>query len=428
MLLASQRTNDGLWDWNLVCNEVYLSPRWKEMLGFSDAELPNSYETWREHVHPEDLPTTLTALQCHIDESTPCYQVEYRLRHKDGSYRWFFLHGGTLRDVSGTPLRAFGWHTDITERKQAEAQQLGWMTLRAEVSQVLTEQSSLPTIVQRCCQALEDHLQVAWALIWLVKEEEESTLDLTVSSACNPELLTQLSLDPALTLPLGRIVWEYQPYLTNDVPNDPYLGMTGWIEQVRFTAFAGYPLLVDERVIGAMVLFSRERFFTETLELLALLSNAVAQGIGRKLAEEALQERVQQQARELELLLEISRAAPSERNLHALLDSLLKQLKSVVDYTGAALYWIQDDQLTLLAQQNSNATPHYTEVYRLMIEVLPEAPSQQRDPVIVNDLHTDPSFVQAYLRILELSQVMVWQFRSWMLVPLLVRKQVLAIL
>src|SRR2546421_5408593 len=429
MLLAAQRTNDGLWDWNLVSNEVYLSPRWKEMLGFSDVELPNSYDTWREHVHPEDLPTTLTALQCHIDESTPCYQVEYRLRHKDGSYRWFFLHGGTLRDVSGTPLRAFGWHTDITERKQAEAQQLRWMTLRAEVSQVLTEKSSLPTIVQRCCQALEDHLQVAWALIWLVKEEEESTLDLTVSSACNPELLNQLSLDPALTLTLGRIVWEYQPYLTNDVPNDLYLGMTNWIEHERITAFAGYPLLVDERVIGAMVLFSRERFFTETLELLALLSDAVAQGIGRKLAEEALQERVQQQARELELLLEISRAAPSERNLPALLDSLLKQLKTVVDYTGATLYWIQDDQLTPLAQQNSSPDTQNTGVYRLVMqEALPVAASQQRDPVIVNDLHTDPGFVQAYLRVVEHAPAMAWQFRSFMLVPLLVREQVLAIL
>src|SRR5947199_84613 len=82
------------------------------------------------------------------------------------------------------------------------------------------------------------------------------TLDRPVGSACNPELLTQLSLDPALTLTLGRIVWEYQPYLTNDVPNDPYLGMTGWIGHERITAFAGYPLLVDERVIGAMVLFS----------------------------------------------------------------------------------------------------------------------------------------------------------------------------
>ena len=427
MLLAAQGTNAGLWDWNLVTNEVYLSPPLKELLGFSDVELPNTYDAWRERVHPEDLAVVQITLQRHLDESTPRYQVEYRLRHKDGSYRWFFLHGNTQRDVNGVPLSAFGWHTDITERKQAEAQALRLMTLRAEVSQLLTEQNSLPTIVQRCCQALEDHLQVAWALIWLVKEEQ-GPLDLTVSSACNPELLTKLSLDPALTLTLGRIVWEYQPYLTNDVPNDPSLGKTDWIKPERITAFAGYPLLVDERVIGVMALFSRECFTTETLELLALLSNALAQGIGRKLAEEALQERVQQQTREVELLLEISYAAPSEHNLPALLNSLLKQLKTVVDYTGAALYWIQDDQLTLLAQQNSNATTQYAEVYRLMLEALPAAPSQQRDPVIVNDLHTDRGFVQTYLCVVEHAPAMTWQFRSLMLVPLLFQEQVLAIL
>ena len=161
LLLVAQETNVGLWDRNLVTNAVYLSPRWKEMLGFTDAEIPNSHDTWRERIHPEDLPTVLAALQRHLDGHTHFYQAEYRLLHKDGSYHWFFSCGASLRDASGTPLRVFGWHTDITERKQAQAQRLRWMALRAEVSQVLTERSSLPTMVQRCCQALEDHLQVA---------------------------------------------------------------------------------------------------------------------------------------------------------------------------------------------------------------------------------------------------------------------------
>ncbi|HET8852499.1 MAG TPA: GAF domain-containing protein [Ktedonobacteraceae bacterium] len=443
MLLAVQETNAGLWDWNLVTNEFYLSPHWKEMLGFGDAELPNSYEAWRERVHPEDLPVALLALQRHFDGSTPFYQVEYRLRHKDGSYRWFFLHGSSLRDASGPPLRAFGWHTDITERKQEEAQRVRWLALRAEVSQALTERSSLPTVLQRCCRALEVHLRVAWAFIWLA-EEAEMTLDLWASNTCDPALLDEQYCDPAFALTLGHIAWRSQPYLTNDVPNDPYLGTTDWIERERISAFAGYPLLVEERVVGVMALFSRERFSTETLELLALLANAVAQGIGRKWAEEALEARVQQQTRELELLLEISHAAPSTRNLSALLDSLLVQLKTVVDYSGAALYCIQDDQLSLLAQQYPPVVPlsgthwsayrdfagnSFTQVYRLIVqEALPAAPSELREPIIINDLHTDPRFVQLYLRVLEHAPAMAWQFHSWMLVPLLVQEQGLAIL
>ncbi len=428
LLLVVQETNVGLWDWNLVTNEVYLSPRWKEMLGFTDAEIPNSYDAWRERVHPEDLPSVLATLQRHLDGHIPFYQVEYRLCHKDGSYRWIFSYGGSLRDASGTPVRAFGWHTDITERKQAEAQRLRWMALRAEVSQALTERSSLTTMVQRCCQALEDHLQVEWAFIWLLNQGEYA-LDLRVSSTHDPALLEEQRRDPAVTFILGRIAWERQPYLTNDVPNDSYLGTTDWVKRACLTAFAGYPLLVEEHVVGVMALFSRECLTTETLELLALLANAIAQGIGRKRAEEALEERVQQRTRELELLLEICHAAPSTSNLPALLNSLLEQLKTVMDYSGAALYWIQDDQLTLLAQQQPLAATQNDQIYRLVVqEAMPAASSQLREPVIVHDLRTDPRFVQAHLRVLEHAPAEAWQFRSWMLVPLLVHEQVLAVL
>ncbi len=428
LLLVAQETNVGLWDWNLVTNEVYLSPRWKEMLGFTDAEIPNSYDAWRERVHPEDLPAVLATLQRHLDGHIPYYQAEFRLRHKDGSYRWIFSCDGSLRDTSGTPLRAFGWHADITERKQAEAQRLRWMSLRGEVSQALTERSSLPTMIQRCCQALEENLHVECALIWLV-DEGENALDPCVSSVHDPALLDEQRRDPAVTFTLGHIAWEHQPYLTNDVSNDPYLGATDWVKRERLSAFAGYPLIVEERVVGVMALFSRECLATETLELLALLANAIAQGIGRKRAEEALEERVQQRTRELELLLEISHAAPSTRNLPALLNNLLEQLKTVMDYSGAALYWIQDDQLTLLAQQRPLAITQNDQIYRLVVqEALPAVPSQLREPVIVDDLRTDPRFVQAHLCILEHAPAEAWQFRSWMLVPLLVQDQVLAVL
>jgi PAS domain S-box-containing protein len=428
VLLALPGANDGLWEWDLASNEVYLSPRWKEMLGFSDSELPNSNDTWRERVHPEDLPIVLTALQSHLDKPTLCYQVEYRLLHKDGSYRWFFLHGGTVHDSSGTPLRTSGWHTDITERKQAEAQRLRFLALRAEVSQVLAERCSLSSMVQRCCQALEGQLHVACALIWLAGDEE-GAMNVSESPACSLALLDEQRQNPAFALTLGRIAWQREPYLTNEVPNDPSLGLAGWAERERLIAFAGYPLLLEERVVGIMALLSRERFTTETLELLALLANAVALGIGRKQAEQAMEERLRQQTSELELLLEFTYATSSTRNLPALLNDLLKQIKAVVDYTGLALFRIEDDQLTFLSWQPPHASTPNTEVYQLLIrEALSAAPGQMREPVIVGDLHTDTRFGQAFLALLEQAPERAWQFRSWMIVPLLVQDQVLAIL
>jgi signal transduction histidine kinase len=112
-----------------------------------------------------------------------------------------------------------------------------------------------------------------------------------------------------------------------------------------------------------------------------------------------------------------------------LLNNLLEQLKTVVDYSGAALYWIQDDQLTLLAQQRPLAAAQNDQIYRLVVqEALLASSSQLREPVIVDDLRTDSRFVQAHLRIMENAPTEAWQFRSWMLVPLFVQEQVLAVL
>ncbi|MHC1699730.1 MAG: PAS domain S-box protein [Humidesulfovibrio sp.] len=118
--LALKGANDGIWDWDLVEDEMYFSDRWKEIIGYAPDELRHDASEWTARIHPEDLDRVMAANARCLRGEGPVFQLEYRLRHKDGSYRWIFGRGAALADASGQVLRMAGAHTDITARKQTE--------------------------------------------------------------------------------------------------------------------------------------------------------------------------------------------------------------------------------------------------------------------------------------------------------------------
>jgi PAS domain S-box-containing protein len=118
--LVLQGNNDGLWDWNARTNEVLHSARWKQILGYQEHELPSSTQEWESRVHPEDLPRVQRELQDYLDRKARFYITEYRIRAKDGGYKWVLARGQALWDEAGNPVRMVGSHSDITERKVAE--------------------------------------------------------------------------------------------------------------------------------------------------------------------------------------------------------------------------------------------------------------------------------------------------------------------
>ncbi|NMC54768.1 MAG: GAF domain-containing protein [Chloroflexi bacterium] len=117
--LVINGTNDGVWDWNLVTDEIYFSPRWKAMVGFRDDELPNRLESWLKRVHPDDMNAAMQSIQAHLDGKSDILNFEHRVLHRDGKYRWFLTRGISARDLSGRAYRMAGSDTDITEQKEA---------------------------------------------------------------------------------------------------------------------------------------------------------------------------------------------------------------------------------------------------------------------------------------------------------------------
>jgi len=110
----------GLWDWNTETNELFFSREWKSQLGYAEDELTNTFETWETLLHADDRERTMAYLRNYSKNPVGDYVQEFRLRHKDGSYRWIAEVASFLVEPDGRRVRLLGSHTDITRRKIAE--------------------------------------------------------------------------------------------------------------------------------------------------------------------------------------------------------------------------------------------------------------------------------------------------------------------
>jgi len=119
--LAARGANDGIWDFNLGANTIYLSPRWKEMLGYEEQEISDSPDEWFSRIYPDDLDLLKTTLSALVNGQTPHLEAECRVRHKDGAYRWMLTRGVAVHGADNNVDRIAGSQTDISERKTVEA-------------------------------------------------------------------------------------------------------------------------------------------------------------------------------------------------------------------------------------------------------------------------------------------------------------------
>jgi PAS domain S-box-containing protein len=155
------------------------------------------------------------------------------------------------------------------------------------VSAAFSKPVQLGEILRGCTEAIVRHLDAAFARIWTLSNDE-SMLELQASSGMYTRLDGSYSRIPFGDLKVGLIAREKQAHLTNDVINDPRVHDKRWAQDNGMVAFAGYPLLVEDRLIGVVALFARSTLSESILDTLASVADIIAQGIERKRAEEAL--------------------------------------------------------------------------------------------------------------------------------------------
>src|SRR5436305_1901223 len=387
--LATHSSNDGWWDCDLRTNAIYFSPSWKRMLGYADDEVSNNFEEWLKRVHADDLESVvMTALRQQRDGHHETYEFDHRLQHKEGSYRWIRARGSALYDDSHVVYRIAGWHTDITNRKQEEETQTRraqHAAFRVDVSVALTERATLPTILQRCTEAMVNHLHAAFARIWTLTPGED-ILVLQASAGKYTHLNGPHSRIKLGNLKIGRIAQERHAYLTNDVLNDPHINNKEWARAESMIAFAGYPLVVEDQVVGVMALFSQTPLMEDTLEALATVAHTIAQGIGRKWAEEHLEERVIERTKELTLLIEENTRLTEQAQELAVLQERQRLARELHDSVSQTLYGMglgtrtactllhhdPDKLAELLDNVHSQAERGLTEMRTLIFELRPE--------------------------------------------------------
>ncbi|MEO5365624.1 MAG: PAS domain-containing protein [Magnetococcus sp. WYHC-3] len=119
--IALDASNTGLWDWNPQTDAAYFSPHWYTMLGYTDGELQENGAVWMELIHPADRPRVQERITSHMAGIAPEFEVEFRMRTREGSYIWVLTAGQvTERDDNGAPIRMTGIHKDISDRKKTE--------------------------------------------------------------------------------------------------------------------------------------------------------------------------------------------------------------------------------------------------------------------------------------------------------------------
>ncbi|MEO8131164.1 MAG: PAS domain S-box protein, partial [Bryobacteraceae bacterium] len=245
---------------------------------------------WLQWVHPEDQEFAASRWKHSLATGEP-YETSFRLlRASDDSWRWHLVRAEPLREDAGEVTKWFGTCTDIEDQKRAEsslAEQARLSALGADIGVALTRDSSLAESLQQCTQAIVTHLDAAFARIWTLSSKKD-VLELQASAGLYTHLDGSHARVPVGEFKIGRIALNRRPHLTNAVPSDPEVNDREWARREGMVSFAGYPLVVKDRLIGVLGLFARHSLGPDTLNALGAVAATIAIAIEQKRSGESL--------------------------------------------------------------------------------------------------------------------------------------------
>jgi len=316
----------------LEVNEAFCN-----IFGFSSDELERL--TSREITHPEDRERYAGLTRRMLAGEIGDYIIEKRCLKKDGNIVWVRKSVSLSRDINGDPADIITLTEDITARKHSEealARKARLIALTADVGIALTRIGDLREALQSCAESVVKHVDVATARIWAL-DAAGTGLELQASAGTTPPGESEAAL----------IARTRQPLLTSDAATDPRLGNQDWIRGERMVGFAGYPLVVENRLVGVAATFACQPFDEDALHALEAIANSVAIGIERKKTEQAREEllALEKVARhEGEILSHLGNLAFTELNLEKLVQAITDAAIELIGAQfGVFLYNVTDE-------------------------------------------------------------------------------------
>jgi len=186
--MVLEGSQQGFWDWNIETGEVQRNDRWAQILGYETIEeLQSTTNTWTHLTHPDDRDAAWASITDHLEGRTDFHRMEYRMRTKDGDYRWILDHAKIVqRDDAGLPLRMSGTHIDITDRKKMEVER---DKLVESLQKALAEIKILKGILPLCsfCKKIRDD-KGSWEQVDVYIQRHS---DADISHGICPECLKQ---------------------------------------------------------------------------------------------------------------------------------------------------------------------------------------------------------------------------------------------
>jgi PAS domain S-box-containing protein len=345
----------------------YVSPNWTDILGHEVAEVEG--KSFSLFVHPEDVPKCANYLRQVVTTGEKQDPIEYRVKHKNGSWRWHTSSSSASRDANGNILNFVGICYDTTDRRQAEealAERARLANFRADVDAALTQSDTLNNMMRRCTEALVQHIDAAFARIWTLNKQE-NVLELQVSSGMYTHIHGPHKRVPVGEFKIGLIAQEGKPHLTNSVQTDPRVSHKEWAKREGMVAFAGYPLIVEGETVGVIAMFCRQAVTESTFKALEFAAQEIAIGIKRKQTEIALRESVQRET----LLNRLSSQIRASLDLNYIVETAVREIRNLFQIDRCAFFWYR---------QNAQV-PYWERVYEAKSSFLPCLLNEQENNV-----------------------------------------------